>query len=136
MVNGTTNGIGSHCPDEEPFLMPTDIQRVFDKIDELRISVTAQIGVATADIARVEGYQRAQSDTLSVLKEAIGDVQQTKLQAATTAVQVSNIERDLRDMKQKAEKADNWLRAENLVKYALGAIGGSGLALLFRAHGG
>lgn len=124
-----------HCDcvnEDDEDVVPTDQTslRLFTSIDEIRASVAA----ITADVARTQGSQKAMEGHMDTMRAAIGDVTQTKIEAARTAEKITNVEKDVLEMKttlaDAAARAETKSWVEPLVRWAVTAlVGGSAIGV-------
>lgn len=116
-----TNGL-AHS-DVEEFLMPDGTtQRLFIKLDEIQSTQAT----TAADVARIQGAQRGIEMAVEAVKEAIGNVTETKLEARETKTKMVSIERELSEIKKtmadQAARADMKSWVEPLVRWAVAAL--------------
>lgn len=106
---GCGNGTLRVVPEKEMFLMASDTQRLFDKLDELR---TELVGV------RLESRE-------TKVKVAALELGVTESQHALTQRMI--------DVEKKLQETEHRAWVESLVKYGITALTGGGLALVARA---
>ena len=117
-----TNGL-AHS-DAEEFLMSGDAttQRLFIKLDEIQSTQAT----TAADVARIQGAQKGIEMAVEAVKEAIGNVTETKLEARETKTKMVSIERELAEIKKtmadQAARADMKSWVEPLVRWAVASL--------------
>lgn len=123
MLNGATR----HEEPEE-ILMATDATttRLFVKLDE----ISSAVATTAADVARTQGTQKGIELAIGSLNAAIGDVTEMKVEAARNGEKLTNVEKELGEMKtaiaQQTVRAEtrNWV--EPLVRWAVAALAAGG----------
>lgn len=86
------NGTPARVPwVEDEDVVTSENQRILSKLDDIQ-STTATMG---KDVARMQGEQTGLRVAIEAVSHAIGDVTQTKIQAATMAVALDDISRRL-----------------------------------------
>lgn len=110
------------CDEGESSMADATNQRIFDKLDAIQATQAS----TAADVARIQGSQKGIEAAIDVVKEAIGDVTETKIEARETKVRMENLEGQMAALKQSFEKQDTWARVETLVKWAVGGLAAGG----------
>jgi hypothetical protein len=118
---------------------PMEAARQFDKLDGKLDDLIKSMGTVVADIARGQGTQTGILASIDILSKAIGDVMQTKIEAAATTVKVDAlteriataeraINRRIDDVEKDQNQRDTRSWVEQLIKGTLIAAGFGGSA--------
>lgn len=128
MLNGAIAVHYDAAPEELPIMSDITTTRLFTKLDD----ISSSISTTQADVARVQGGQKAMESHLDTIRVAIGDVTETKLEVRETKVKMEGVERDVLDIKKTLADASarnemkSWV--EPLVRWAVSALlGGSAI---------
>lgn len=115
------NGIATHHEEEEnnPMTGTDATTRLFDKLDQM------QAGQATimADVARVQGAQSGMQTAIQTVSNAIGDVNEVKLESRETSIKITHLEKQINALKATVDAKDTRSWVEGLVKYAVAGLG-------------